>query len=240
MKKKITWVIVATIVIVIIGGGLFFLLKKENNSDALKFKEEYESLNNTTREKDGMAYNNITISDDNPVKYINSEDALKILDSKEAIIYVGAAWCPWCRNAVPVLFDVLKDYDVDKIYYLNLDDEKSNYEVQSGKLVKISEGTEGYYKLLDKLEDVLNDYVLTDDNGEKYDTGEKRIYMPFVIGVKDGKIVQSHVGTVTLNENQIKYDNLTDSQYEELYDIYSDLVASVYGKQSCNSNEVCN
>ena len=207
--------------------------------DALKFKEEYEEFNNTVREKDGMTYNSMTIDEDNPVKYITSDDALEILDSEKAIIYVGSGWCPWCRNAVPVLFDVLKDYDVQVLYYLNLDEEKSNYEIKEGELVKINDGTEGYYKLLEKLDDVLNDYVLTDENGEKYETGEKRIYMPFVIGVKDGKVVQSHVGTVTLDENQSKYDNLTDGQYEELYDIYSNLVGSVYGKRSCSSDESC-
>ena len=58
--------------------------------------------------------------------------------------------------------------------------------------------------------------MITDDDGKKYDTGEKRIFMPYVIAVRDGEVVGDKVGTVTLNSGQNKYDSLTQEQVEQL------------------------
>lgn len=104
MKKKI-------LMLCLMGISLFTITgcvqkRQINNTDAIKFKEEYESLNNTVRESDGAEYNNISIDEKNPIKYVDTKEALKVLKEETAIIYVGANWCPWCRNAIPVLFDV--------------------------------------------------------------------------------------------------------------------------------------
>lgn len=239
MKKKyIFWGIPFVIIIVI--AFIFVLLK--NNSDALKFKEEYEALNGTIRESDGANYNDIKVDKHNPIKYIDAKKAIDVLSKEKAIIYVGAAWCPWCRNAVPVLFEVAKEYDADTIYYLDLDDEKSMFEVKDDKLVKTVDGTKEYYKLLSKLNDRLSDYTLKDSNGNVLNTGEKRIYMPYVIGIKSGRVVADHTGTVNLEEGQTKYSKLTKSQHEELKQIYSELFEKVYEKNgggTCDVNEVC-
>ncbi len=241
MKKK-NIIIIIVLILLLVGGGLaFWFLTNEalKNSDAYQFKEEYESLNNTVRDSDGASYNNVDIPIDNPIKYIDVKEALDVLNSKEAIIYVGANWCPWCRNAVPVLFDVCKDYKVDTVYYLNLDNDKSAFEIKDDDLVKTKDGSKEYYELLDKLDDVLEEYTLTSQDGKVYNTGEKRIYMPFVIGIKDGKVVSNHTGTVTLDENQSKYDKLTTSQYEELYNTYTNLLSSVYGSNTCTNESLC-
>ncbi len=233
--KKILGIIVGVVLVVLVMLGVWhFTLKDNRESDALKFKNEYEALNGTTTSSNKARYNDVNVDEKNPIKYINCKEAIDVLDKEEAIIYVGAPWCPWCRNAVPVLFDVDKSYDNKTIYYLDLDEEKSTYEVKDEKLVKTKDGSSDYYKLLDKLSDRLRDYVLTKD-GKSYETGEKRIYMPYVIGVKDGKVVGDHTGTVTLNEEQTKYDSLTSEQYNELYETYSNMFQAVYGK----SNEVC-
>lgn len=245
MNKKIIVGICSIVAVLLIVLGAFFLLKKSNsdlaNSDALKFKEEYESLNGTIRESDGELYNSIEISKDNPIKYINAEEALEVLDSKIAIIYIGANWCPWCRNSLPVMFDVAKKMNIDTIYYLNLDDDKSTFEIKDGKLEKVITGSDSYYKLLNKLSNYLQDYSLTDNDGKSYATGEKRIYMPFFITVKNGSVVEAHGITRELEGSQNKYSEMTDSQYEDLYKRFEEMFGKIYNTSGvCSMNNECN
>lgn len=237
-KKRIVILIIGFILVISVVSGTIWVLENRD-TDALRFKEEYESLNNTIRDSDGATYNNIHINSNNPIKYIDCSKALDVLDSDKAIIYIGAGWCPWCRNAIPVLFEVAEDYGIDTIYYLNLDKEKSTYEIKDQELIKTTDGSKAYYKLLEKLDDRLSDYILTDEDGTKYDTLEKRIYMPYVIAIKDGKISKDHVGTVDLDSNQTKYSPLTNKQHDALYNIYDEMFASVYGANTCDSDELC-
>lgn len=232
----------ALLVIAIVIGGLLFLTRDKGVSDAEKFKAEYEALNGTTRQSDGEIYGEIDIDKDNPIKYVTAKEAVDVLKSDSAIMYIGAPWCPWCRNGVPVLFELAKKYNVDTIYYIELDDIKSNYEVKNGTLLKKNAGTEDYYKLLDVLGDRLEDYVLKDDAGKEYDTGEKRVYMPYVIAVRDGKIVDDKTGTVTLDAGQSKYDKLTDEQHKTLTKTYGKLFKEALGIEddTCEDEEGCN
>lgn len=246
MKNKKVLVIIGVIVLIAIVGVCLFIFKskepsvytKEPTKDALEFKKEYESLNGTKREGDGATYQSINIEENNPIKYVNAKEALEVLKGKNVIMYVGANWCPWCRNAVPVILEVAKDKNINTVYYLNLDNEKSGFEIKDGKLKKVTDGTDDYYKLLDFLKDELQDYVITDDNGKKFDTKEKRIYMPFVIAAKDGKVVDTHTGTVELDDKQTKYDDLTKKQHDELYKTYDELFSKVYANGTCKDN--CN
>ena len=48
--------------------------------------------------------------------------------------------------------------------------------------------------------------------------------MPLIIGVKNGKILKNHTGTITLKEEQTKYDKLTKEQKQDLKKIYSELI----------------
>lgn len=228
MKNRITITLIGLLAVI----SSLLLLFKTNNKvsiDAIKFKEEYESLNDTVRKSDGKTYNNIKISKKNPIKYINASEAIEVLKKDDAVIYIGANWCPWCRNAIPVLFDVAKKYDVKTIYYLNLDEIKSEFKIEDGKLIKTKDGSKEYYQLLDLLKDHLEDYILTDNSGKSYDTLEKRIYIPLVLGIKHKSVVKTHLGTVKLNENQTKYDALTKEQEKELFQRYDDLFLEVYG-----------
>lgn len=232
-SKKILYVILGLALILVIGGLIYLGINKNNDkhtleTDAERFKREYEALNNTVRESDGANYNNVDIPLDNPFVYIDAKEAIDILDSKDAIIYVGAPWCPWCRNAVGVLIEVAKKFNIYEIYYLDLDDEKSIWEVENDKAVKKIDGTKYYYQLLEKLDDHLQDYTLEDSKGKTIKTGEKRVYMPYVFGFKRGRIVAEHTGTVDLESEQTKYDELTDEQRKELVKTYENLFNEVY------------
>ena len=98
--------------------------------------------------------------------YRNLDEINKILENGTGVVYLGFPECPWCKGYVPYLNEVAINENLDKIYYFNiLNDRKNN--------------TSGYKKTVE----LLNDYL-------KYDNeGNKRIYVPAVIAVNNGKIV---------------------------------------------------
>lgn len=243
MKENKSVILITSIIIVILGIilGIIFLKKDNLETDAIRFKKEYESLNNTTRESDGHKYNNVNIDEDNPIVYVNAKEASDIIKNKSGVIYIGANWCPWCRNAISVLFESAKANNVDKIYYVDLTEYRNIWEIKNRELVKTQKEKDGYYDLLNSLDKVLgeNTYKLKDEDGKEYDTNEKRIYMPTVLGVKSGKITETHVGTVKINEGQDKYSDLTDEQRNELLDIYNNLVKSTKSDGKCGLDSAC-
>ena len=143
---------------------------------------------------------------------------------------------------VPVLLDVLKDNNIDTLYYLNIENERDSYEIQDGKLVYSKDdkgndikGTKGYFELLDLLEPYLSDYIITLDD-QTLNVNEKRIYEPTVIFVKEGNIIGVHTSTII---SQITgYEKLTDDEYEELYGIYEDYILDM-NSETCNTDDAC-
>ena len=240
MNKKRVILLIIIVIVLILGlgsGGYFLLAYKEQNKDALRFKAEYESLNDMIRESDGEKYNNVSIDKNNPIKYVTVDDTIKLLDSKKAIIYVGANWCPWCRNMIKPMLDVANKLNIKTIYYLELDDDKSNYEIQNNELKQINKGSKSYYELLD----YLRDYELTDSDGKTYSTGEKRIYMPFFITIKNGGIVEAKGISRTLEEGQTKYSEMTEKQYNDLYNSFYEAFSKIYASSNtCSVDEECN
>ena len=206
--------------------------KKE---DSIIFKDEYESLN------DGDVLD-LEIPEDNPFIYANYDKLLEIINNGTGIIYLGFPRCPWCRNALPVLLDVAKDNEVETIYYMNILNERDSYVVEDDKLVYATDedgnekkGTEGYFDLLEALDEHLTEYTISYD-GKKYKTGEKRIYAPSIIFVRDGEVLGVHVSTVESQDNP--KEGLTDEQYDELYDIYDNYINEVKGG-TCSIGTSC-
>jgi len=233
---------ISVLIILIVGITVGCTSKKnETKDDGVKFKEEYEALNNTVRESDGQKYNNVDISEDNPIKYVTPKEAAKIIKEESALMYIGAPWCPWCRNAIPVLFETAKNNGLKKIYYVDLTEYRNIWEIVDGELIKSQKEKEGYYDLLNALDEILGSstYKLKDESGKEYDTNEKRIYMPTVIGVKGGKIVGNIVGTITLNEDQNKYSPLTESQKNELAEKYDELIKKSMPEGKCGVEDAC-
>lgn len=106
------------------------------------------------------------VGEDNLYVYRTNEEAAKILENGTGVLLIGFPECPWCQRYAVYLNEVAKDLDYEKIYYYNvLEDRKNN--------------TEEYKKIVSLLEEQL-----------QYDEeGNKRIYVPAVIAVKNGEIV---------------------------------------------------
>lgn len=226
MKKNVI-ILSVIVVIALVIAILFFLLNNKGMSDGERFKQEYEELNDSHLE--------VNIDSDNMIKYISLEEAIDIIKNDTGVIYFGYPSCPWCRNAVPVLLDAASSTSLDTIYYVNAYNIRDVKEIdEDGNIVTTNEGDRLYDDLLEVLDDILDPYTITDDNGEVIDLGEKRLYVPMVLFVKDGEVVSYHLSTVDSQEDPSI--SLNDSQRDELYNIYLDGINNVVGGV-CNVQE---
>jgi len=214
--------------------GILLVTGCSKETDASKFKEEYESLNGVEIEGANYKYPSVEILKDNVVKYVTSEELLEVLDEGTGVVYFGYPNCPWCRSAVPVLIEAADEVGIENIYYLNVKDERDEIKVkEDGTLEVVKEGTEGYKKILKRLDSILLDYTLTDIHGNEVSANEKRIYVPLVVFIKDGEIVGYHLDTVTSQKNP--FESLNEEQKNELMDIYINLMHKIVNNV-CDSN----
>ena len=197
-------------------GYEYFQDKKDATSqDALNFEKEYEKLNNRVNSNNNKVYPTVDISSDNPIKYSSYDEIFQILESGTGVIYLGFPECPWCRNLVPVLLSAAKEVELDTLYYLNISEDRDLLLLDENKdIITEKEGNKKYFELVSKLDQILDEYILTANDGSEVKTGEKRIYLPLVIFVKNGEIVGYHDGTVESQEDP--YVALTDRENEEL------------------------
>lgn len=216
MKKILIIILIVTMIISITGCTI-----SDDINDSDKFKKEYESENGK-KSKSGKEYRKLSIPDDNPFVYITAEELSKKIDKKETfIVYFGFSTCPWCRSVIEEMIKCAKDSDVDKIYYVDIKDIRDTREINAeGDIETTKEGTKGYMELLEKLDEVLDEYTVTDSEEDEISLGEKRIYAPNLVAVVDGKATKLEDGIS---------DELTDP-YMELTD---DIKKDIYGKFKC-------
>lgn len=207
MGKKIIVLFLIIISIFLITGC------RKNNADAKKFSEEYEKLNNTKAPYgDNENYRNISIPKNNSFVYSNAKKILEMIDNKETFyVYFGSAHCPWCRSVIEKAVEVANKNKVEKIYYVNIwkgfheEILRDTYEIgDNNKPNKVKDGSKEYYKLLNKFDNLLEDYTLTTDNNEKINVGEKRIFAPNFIYVEKGKAKKIITG---ISKKQTKYNS---------------------------------
>lgn len=231
MKKFVSLIITFLLVISLSGCG--------KESDALKFKNEYENINGEAIEGKDYKVRTLDIDSDNPIIYLNLDDALRVVKEETAIIYFGFARCPWCRSIIETLLEVAKDLKINKIYYVDVYDSRDVLQVnEEGKIEITKEAPDAYYELLTLLDDVLEDYMITDNDGNSINTGEKRIYAPNVVAVKDGKVLGLETGIPCNLENP--YQEITKEMHDETYDLFKCLLEEIVDKGgTCSINKSC-
>lgn len=181
----------------------------------LTFKEVYESLNGTYNTS-GKENRTISIPEDAPFVDTQPEEVLTKAEEKETFYVVYSdALCPWCRSVMEEACKSAVQNHIDTVYAVDIWNEqgeeifRDQYEVKEGELVKIQEGTDAYQKTLELFGNVLSDYTLKDANGTKYNVGEKRIFAPNFIYVKEGKAVSLTEGISNLQQDA--REELTDA-----------------------------
>ena len=137
-----------------------------------------------------------------------SFDELNAFFDKKAsgILYLGYDGCPYCERAIVELNEVCRKYNIT-VYYAELDPYVSEDEFMT---------EEQYHILTD--EDHIGS-ILMDGEG-----GEKALYVPLVIGVKDGKITGSFTSLVDNFEITSDDAQMSDAQKKEQQKIYTDII----------------
>lgn len=213
MKKIFTIILIMMLTLTLTGCSD----KPVEKTDALKFKEEYEKNNGVKNEKYNVTTRTVNIPEDNPMIYATAEEIIKKIDNKETfVVYFGFSDCPWCRSVIEELIHVAKDLKVEKVYYVDVKELRDVKKLdENNNVVTSKEGDKHYMKLLEKLDSVLDDYTLTDKDGNEVSAGEKRIYAPNVVGIANGKPTELETGE---SEKLINpYDELTEEMRTETY-----------------------
>ena len=187
----------------LLSSTLLFGCKPTSESQNSNTTETLNLIYVDQKESDLKSYS--FLADDNPAfKEIIFESSIKFFtEGYSGILYYGKVGCPWCERAVPILNAVAKDNNIS-IYYI--DANKGMGETRTER--------EENYKNLSKY---ISDSFQEDSNGKK------GMFVPDVIAVKNGKMVAYHVSLVDdydINKN----DQLSESQKQELYNIYQQMI----------------
>ena len=213
MKKTIKYLLLLTAILLTFGCA---------SREAKAFKKEYEALNGKENAS-GKVHRTITIKEDNPFFKVDASRIVEMIDDKETFyVYFGDPLCPWCRSVLEKAIEVAEKNKIKKIYYVKIWDDEGNEILRSkyklnekNKIETVVKGTDDYYKLLNSFDSLLSDYTLTDSEGKKVDTKEKRIYAPNFVYVEDGvakKLVEGISSKQTDSRQELSEEILTDEE----------------------------
>lgn len=134
------------------------------------------------------------ISFDEAIQYFTKE--------KSGVLYFGYSSCPWCKEAKPVLKKVAQKNGIDIQYVKVRDDKKNRLYTDNQKTI---------------IEPYIQDYMSNNDEGIL------TLYVPLVLVIKNGKVIDGHEGT--LDSHDATERKMTDDEKEELTKIYTKLMS---------------
>jgi len=216
-------------------------LKDALMTDARIFKEEFESYNDKVLDEAGSKVN-VTIEEENPMIKKEPKDIINMINNKDTfIVYFSYPSCSWCRNGLSTLLNVAKEKNIEKIYYVDISKIRDEYTLnEKNEAIKSTEGSEEYYKLLELLDCVLEEYTpLTYVNNKgktkTVEVPEKRIYAPSIISVKDGlpKLLYSGLAEDQTNPSDAQTTEQIKVVKEELNKLFDSLSNEDPGQCVC-------
>ncbi len=181
-QNKITKITLGFVSLILIIVAPIIIFEKFNHeektlTDAKKFAKEYKILD-----------------EENIFKYSNSNEIIKILESKTGIIFLGYPECEWCQAYASILNEAAKEENINQIYYFNIKEDRNK-------------NTKNYEKIIS----LLKDYLLYDDE-EKI-----RLYVPDVTIVKNGNIIgHNNEGALITKQDGTPNEYWTQERKENL------------------------
>ncbi len=229
MKKNIIIIVSLIVIIGVLIGVLFFITTDDSNNlytkDEINFKDEYEKLNGYAVSEDYIL-KSIDIETDNNVKYVSDNEIIDLMKNGTNIIYFGWADCNWCRTLIPVLLEVLKENNIDTLYYYDFKSLRNSYENKDEEKSKIYE----------EIINIIGDDILTTFDENSARSGEKKILAPTVVFIKNNNYVGLHFKTVDSQEKST--DDLNKGQIQELKNKLQEKI-DLINNNVCTTDEGC-
>ena len=144
------------------------------------------------------------LTDQKPFEKTNITTVFTMLENKESgIVYFGFSDCPWCQEALPILKQVLEEQKLN-CYYVQTRDEERN------SLLKEEEKADIMEKSMDFL--------------QRDEENNPQLYVPFVIVIEEGKVIDGHVGTVEgYDTNERKMNKEEKEEVKKQIELYKSI-----------------
>ncbi|MBP3899693.1 hypothetical protein J6D24_02755 [Candidatus Saccharibacteria bacterium] len=156
------------------------------------------------------------VSKDNAFVYRTGDEIVDILEHGTGVVFLGFPSCPWCQAYAGYLSEIANEKGLDTISYYNIEDDRSN-------------NTELYQKLVS----ILTPYLQYDD------AGQRRIYVPNVTFVVDGKIIGNDLESSKYTAGETDPANYwTEARVSDLKARLGSLIQTVIDAESCKDS--CN
>lgn len=151
------------------------------------------------------------VDKDNVYVYKSINEIINVLSNGTGIVYLGFPECPWCQRYVVYLNNLAKEYNIEEIYYYNIKDARSN-------------NTKEYQKIVE----ILKDLLPYDDNGNK------KVFVPTVVFVKNGKVIALDDETSTISDGTTP-DEYWNQERINLFNSKMDSYFKTYNAGVCTS-----
>ena len=179
----------------------------KTTSDSLRFKEEYEALNDVKGEDGINQYTSLTIDKDNNIVYLTYDELVDFMENKTGLLYFGRPGCPWCRLLMPYMLDFAKNDNVN-IYYYNIEKDRD-------------ENNEKYKNIVSILGEHLPtiDTVTQNVSDPDFNPALKRVVLPQLFFIKDGE--------VKADMFMFQHEFLKDKESEKILQLLKDKYATI-------------
>lgn len=142
----------------------------------------------------GNSFGESTNKKENSFEEVSMDNLLKTITSrKSGVYYLGFSSCPWWEDIEPVLNKVSQSLNVTINYVKVKDNDGRSLVTEDEKAI---------------LMPYIRNFLLKDNSGNP------TIYYPFILVIKDGVIVDSHIGT--LDGHNAKEQDLSIKEKLEL------------------------
>ena len=128
--------------------------------------KKFEHVNYNQKEIDKFVSEYTLLEENHVFKIINIDESINILNNKTGILFFCNPGSDWCQHYAKILDDIAVENQIETIYYVDIKDDRH---INSNKYRKIVT--------------IMQDHLDSDD------TGNKRLSMPNLTFVKDGKII---------------------------------------------------